>query len=192
MGETTQRPGGRSARVRQQVLEATAQLLVERGLDAATIPAIAERSGVHHTSIYRRWHDRAALIKDAVLDTVDASVPIVDTGEIRDDLIEMLDGVHALLTSPFGAVLLDLVRSRDESLAELRHTYWNARLDHCAAVIERAIARGELPPGSDHRLIFELLVGPLHGRVLLGGGGEVVIDVIVDAVLFGVTRTKGA
>lgn len=183
-----QRPGGRSARVRLQVLEATARILVDDGLDATTIPAVAERSGVHHTSIYRRWRDRGVLIRDAILHAVDGAVPVPDTGHVRSDLIELVEGVRALFGSPFGAVLIDVVRSRDDGLAELQHTYWDARLDHAAVVIERAVARGELPPGSDHRLIFELLVGPLHGRFLLGGNDRdaVTADVIVDAVLYGV------
>ena len=32
-------------------------------------------------------------------------------------------------------------------------------------VIERAIARGELPEGTDPTLIMEALLGPLHSRV---------------------------
>src|SRR6267154_2033770 len=55
MTATAQRPGGRSARVRREVLAATLHVLLEEGLDATTIPAIADRAGVHHTSIYRRW-----------------------------------------------------------------------------------------------------------------------------------------
>ncbi|MGW6280316.1 TetR/AcrR family transcriptional regulator [Kribbella sp. NPDC055071] len=192
MSAPTQRPGGRSARVRQQVLEATAKILLDGGLDAATIPAIAERSGVHHTSIYRRWQDRGTLIRDAILNTSDTVVPVPDTGHVRSDLIELFEGVAALLGSPFGAVLMDVVRSRDAALVELRDNYWDARLDRCATVISRAVDRGELPPGSDHRLIFELIVGPLHGRFLLGGNNRdtTKVPVIVDAVLYGVANGK--
>jgi hypothetical protein len=43
------------------------------------------------------------MIRDTVVHTVDAAVPVPDTGALRTDLMEMLDGVRALLASPFGA-----------------------------------------------------------------------------------------
>jgi AcrR family transcriptional regulator len=190
VGDTTRRPGGRSSRVRRAVLDATMQLLVEDGPDAATIPAIAERSGVYHTSIYRRWKNRGAVIHEAILDAVDTVTPVPDTGGIRTDLIEVLNEVRRLLQSPLGAVLLDLARSRDESLAELQQTYWDGRLDRGSVIVERAMVRGELPAATDHRLVFELLVGPLHARTLLSRGhlDSIRVEVIVDVVLDGITN----
>jgi AcrR family transcriptional regulator len=191
MKVTAQRPGGRSARVRREVLAATLRMLLEEGLNATTIPAIAERSGVHHTSIYRRWKDRGALIREAALSAVDAAAPVPDTGNLRSDLIAILNDVRNLLSSPLGTVLLDVARSRDDDLNELRRTYWDARLDHCSAIVDRAVARGELPAGTDHRLVFELLIGPLHARILLSPDSlnDVKTTTIVDAVLNGVAKT---
>ena len=190
MTATAQRPGGRSARVRREVLAATLQILLEEGLAATTIPAIAERSGVHHTSIYRRWNDRTALIREAALSAVDAEAPVPDTGNLRSDLIAGLDEVRKLLISPLGTVLLDAARSRDDDLNELRRTYWDARLDHCSVIVEHAVARGELPAGTDHRLVFELLIGPIHARMLLSPDtlDDVSTTTIVDAVLNGVAN----
>lgn len=184
------RPGGRSLRVRRAVLDATMQVLVEDGVDAATIPAIAERAGVHHTSIYRGWPNRGALIQEAIVGAVDTATPVPDTGGIRTDLIQALIEVRRLLQSPLGAVLLDLARSRDETLAALQRTYWDARLDRGSVIVERAVARGELPAATDHRLVFELLVGPLHARTLLSRGNldSIRVDVVVDVLLDGITN----
>jgi AcrR family transcriptional regulator len=189
MVDTARRPGGRSSRVRRAVLEATTQILVDEGVGAATIAAIAERSGVHHTSIYRGWKSRSSLIQEAIFGAVDMATPVPDTGDVRTDLIQMLDEVKRLLQSPLGAVVLDLALSRDETLSELQQTYWGARLDHLAAIVDRAIVRGELPRGTDHRLVFELLSGPLHARTLLGRGDLNVIrtDILVDLLLTGIT-----
>jgi AcrR family transcriptional regulator len=174
--------------VRREVLTATLAILLEEGLDAATIPAVAERSGVHHTSIYRRWKDRAALIREAALSAVDAEAPVPDTGNLRSDLIAGLDEVRKLLASPLGTLLLDVALSRDHNLDELRRTYWDARLDHCSAIVARAVARGELPAGTDHRLVFELLIGPIHARMLLKPDtlNDLKTTTVVDAVLYGV------
>jgi AcrR family transcriptional regulator len=192
VGEPVRRTGGRSARVRGDVLAAATAILLEEGLDATTITAVAERSGVHHTSIYRRWGDRAALIRDALLDAVDTAVPVPDTGDLHDELTHMLDDVRALYQSPLGPVLIEAMRSTDPALAELGNTYFGARLQHCTSVFERAKTRGEIPEAADHRLVFELLMGPFLARALLGTGDlrSLDSDAIVRAVLDGVTSLR--
>ncbi|MFE4369713.1 TetR/AcrR family transcriptional regulator [Streptomyces sp. NPDC056835] len=188
MAEPVRRTGGRSARVRHEVLAATQALLLEEGLEATTITAVAERSGVHHTSIYRRWGDRATLVRDALLGAVDSAVPVQDTGSLYDELVQMLDDVLAMYQSALGPVLLDLIRSNEPSLAELQVGYLDERLKLCAEVIERAKERGELPRTVDHRLVFELLIGPVLGRALLTADGVRSLDsaAIVRAALYGV------
>ncbi|WP_342216917.1 helix-turn-helix domain-containing protein [Nocardia cyriacigeorgica] len=49
------RPGGRTARIRTQVLEAVHAELTEHGYDALTIDTVAARAGVHRATVYRRW-----------------------------------------------------------------------------------------------------------------------------------------
>jgi AcrR family transcriptional regulator len=192
MSEPARRTGGRSARVRREVLAATAAILLEQGLEAASVTAIAERAGVHHTSIYRRWGDRAALVREALLAAVDSAVPVPDTGNLYDDLVQMLNEVLAAYQSDLGPVLLDLIRSREPSLAELQVTYFNERLEHCSEVIDRATARGELPTTVDYRLVFELLIGPVLGHALLTVDGVKSLDsnAIVHAVLYGVADVQ--
>jgi AcrR family transcriptional regulator len=194
VAEPARRPGGRSARVRRQVLEAATAILLEDGLQATTVAAVAERSGVHHTSIYRRWGDRAGLVRDALLDAVDTAVPVRNTGNLHDELTQMLDDVLALYQSPLGPVLMDAIRSTDPSLDELRHTYFDARLEHCAAIAGRAKDRGELPGDADYRLVFEMLMGPVLARTLLSSDGVKSLDsaTIVRGVLNGVAAAKSA
>src|SRR5215468_426884 len=95
------RRGGRSARVRSAVLDATLALLREGG-DAFGIPQIAARAGVHETSIYRRWGSREALIVDAVRSHIGEEIPVPDTGTLRGDLSAFLASIIAFLSSPLG------------------------------------------------------------------------------------------
>jgi AcrR family transcriptional regulator len=194
MADPSRRTGGRSARVRRAVLEAATEILLEEGLDAATVTAVAERSGVHHTSIYRRWGDRASLVCDALLDAVDTAVPVRDTGNLRDELIHMLDDVLVLYQSPLGRVLIDAMRSNDPALEELRHNYFGARLEHCAALARKAKKRGELAGSADYQLLFELLMGPFLARALLRTEDMGSLDsvAIVDAVLNGTAHANPA
>jgi AcrR family transcriptional regulator len=194
MADPARRTGGRSARVRRDVLKAATEILLEEGLDATTVTAVAERSGVHHTSIYRRWGDRAALIRDALLDAVDTAVPVRDTGSLHDELTHMLEDVLALYQSPLGPVLVDAMRSNDPALEELRRNYFGARLEHCAALAERAKKRGEVPDSMDYRLVFELLMGPILARALFSSEGVKTLDpgTIVRTVLNGAAHPDHA
>ena len=64
--EQRRRPGGRSAEKRAAVLAATLDLLAEVGPDGLAIGAVAQRAGVHETSIYRRWGTRERLALEAM------------------------------------------------------------------------------------------------------------------------------
>jgi AcrR family transcriptional regulator len=194
MAGSTRRTGGRSARVRTAVLAAATEILLEEGLDAATVTAVAERSGVHHTSIYRRWGNRSALIRDALLDAVDTAVPLRDTGNLHDELTHMLEDVLELYQSPLGPILVDAMRSSDPALEGLRRNYFGARLDHCAALAERAKQRGEVPESMDHRLVFELLMGPILARALFSREDVRALDpsAVVRTVLNGAAYPDAA
>jgi AcrR family transcriptional regulator len=163
------RPGGRSARVRQSVLDATLALLSEGGLDKLTVADIAERSGVHETSIRRRWRAKENLICDALLNYSEQHLSIPDTGSLREDLAAFASALAAYLTTPLGRALVRAMATTgdDPALAEARTAFWQTRYDLASAMIERAVGRGELPATVDSRLALEALIAPLNFRALL-------------------------
>jgi AcrR family transcriptional regulator len=59
-------PGARDAR--QRILEATADLVTARGLDAATPAAIAERADAGKMSLYRHFSGKDELVAEALAD----------------------------------------------------------------------------------------------------------------------------
>jgi AcrR family transcriptional regulator len=163
------RPGGRSARVRQSVIDATLALLAEAGLDKLTVADIAERAGVHETSIRRRWHTKENLLGDALLNNSEQYLPIPDTGSLREDLVLFASELAAYLRTPLGRALLHAMTTagEDPALAAARTAFWQARYELASAMIERAIARGEVPATVDSRLALEALIAPLNFRALL-------------------------
>lgn len=185
----SRRPGGRSARVRAAVLDATVQALLERGIGELSISDIAERAGVHEVSIYRRWGTRANLALDAVLGQIQAAVPAPDTGSLRGDLLTLLNEIAGVITSPLGQVLLQLAVRRDiPEFEPAREAFWTARLAVGAQLLDRAEARGELRPGIDRRAALETLVGPLSLRVLLTREplNDAFSETVVDLLLAGI------
>lgn len=49
------RPGGRTARVRESVLEVAGDLLADRGFAHLDLTEVATGAGVGKTTVYRRW-----------------------------------------------------------------------------------------------------------------------------------------
>ncbi len=187
----TSRPGGRTARTTAAVFAARVALAAEEGLSALTVSRIAERAGVHPTSLYRRWGSAADIVAAAVLARGQESVTLPDQGSFRSDLTKMVHDVATFLTDPVVTALVRMLAGSDSSDAvQIRDEYRRRRLAPFASVVvERARARGEVRAGVDAVLILELAVAPLYLRVLLGGGApddEFVTDV-VGIVLRGVS-----
>ena len=63
----------RSRETHARLLEATIEVLEQRGLAGATIPRIAEVAKVAPASVYRRFRDKEALFRAAVIDVLERS-----------------------------------------------------------------------------------------------------------------------
>lgn len=181
------RTGGRSARVRQAVLESALGELCASGYAGFSIANVARRAGVHETTIYRRWPQREDLIADATMEFADARLPVPDTGDLATDLRIVLNNIVALFESPVGQTLVALAfasRSVPEFGASTS-TLWYARIRIGQRVFEQAIARGEWPPNYDQSEAFGELVGPLLARYFLlqEAIGPEIIEARIRAVI---------
>ena len=187
--EVARRPGGRSARVRADVLRSTLEALAELGPGTLTVTEIARRSGVHATSIQRRWGTLQNLILDALLTYSQEQLPTPDTGNLRDDMIALARLIVAYLGTPIGTALAQAMAAADDdrALADSRAQFWRARYNATRIIIDRAASRHELAADTDHTLALELLVAPLHFRALLTRRpvDEDWIERTVDALLRG-------
>lgn len=185
--------------MRQAVLDAAFAELGEKGYSGLSIEAVALRSGVAKTTVYRRWPTRDELVADALGSRSDLYEPVPDTGSLRGDLKEFCDGVRAKLTSNHGkAMLKSLVAAVDQSpeIVETVQRFWRERRDVGGQVIERWIGNGVLRPETDPDLLVELILAPIYLRVLLPGGPltadvlEGVIDLALDGALNEVTTGR--
>jgi AcrR family transcriptional regulator len=167
------RPGGRSARVRADVLKAALEELAAVGYASLSFEGIAARAGVHKTTLYRRWGSREDLILDAMLDRGAERVPIPDTGSLRTDLLEYgREIVAAIVSAPEVQATVRVIASagnHDSRLADASRRFWEERLQLAGEMVERAVARGEALPEADPGLVAELVIAPLYFRLLLSG-----------------------
>ncbi len=167
-----QRPGGRAARVRTDVLRSAAEILNEVGYDKLSVEDVAGRAGVHKTTVYRRWPTKAELVMDAVSEHSAEAVPIPDTGSLADDLQALAREVADNIRTEEGArrsrSIVAAAAFSDE-LAAGMHGFWADRFAKSGEIVTRAMERGDLPADTDPQLIIETLIGPLWVRLLLTG-----------------------
>ncbi|MFC7260224.1 TetR/AcrR family transcriptional regulator [Streptomyces lutosisoli] len=100
------RTGGRSALVLASIRKAVEELIAERGSEAVTIPLVAERAGVNHSSIYRRWGDARTMINDLATYRLDPHRGLPDTGDLRADLTAWAQELINHYGKPVNASLL--------------------------------------------------------------------------------------
>jgi len=176
MANTTRKPAKRAERSRQAILAATRDLLTDDGgVRALTVEAVAARSGVAKTTIYRRWRDKWELALDAVMiDMLPRFDDPVDVGDTRKELITFINSVVKTFGSrPYGPALQGLVSevATHPELARIyRERVVEPRRAMLAPVLERGIARGDLRPDTDLQTLHEFLVGPVFYRLFFSGG----------------------
>jgi AcrR family transcriptional regulator len=167
------RPGGRSARVRAAVLQATLELLAERGYEGAEVPEVARRAGVHPTTVYRRWGTKSRLVGEALLERSRPLSPTPDTGSLRTDLERLLLEGAGLVRTPAVRALFEvlLAGSADPSteVAAARDRFWAAHLEEARGIVARAVARSELPARTDPAALVDLVIGPALLHLVLMG-----------------------
>ena len=188
-GDTVRRrPGGRTARVTRAILDAAVEEVAAVGYDGFTFDGVAERAGVHRTSVYRRWPDKTALLVDALLASAASDVPQPDTGSLEADLRQLLDSVVTNLAQPTTRALLRAAAAESETTPEIgriARAFWTHRIALAAELVRRAQRRGEAPADLDAEHVIELLIAPLFLRLLVTGGpiDGAFADRLVDGTL---------
>jgi AcrR family transcriptional regulator len=185
------RSGGRNARVRAQILTATVDLIARDGVAGFKYEEVADRAGVHKTSIYRNWPDRDDLVIEALSRHADQQVPFADTGDLRTDLVEFLLTLAAELETSIGRALVNAVQSHERAVVSRTvRGVFDQRVEVVRARLERAAERGELPP-VDPRFFAHLVSGPVHFHRSSGDFtfGRAEAERIADVVLAGIRVT---
>jgi AcrR family transcriptional regulator len=175
------RPGGRTARNREQILRATTEVLLGEGYEQLSVARVAASAGVAESTVYRRWPTKARLVAEALAELARGANPIPDTGTLQGDLRTMLLQIVHLVERPEVQRIIRTVVGLDDAndeVAALKDEFWRTRFHGSAVIVERAVERGELAPGTDPYGVIEDLVAPTYFRVLVTG--RPLDDAIVD------------
>ncbi len=166
----TRRPGGRTARTRAAVRDAVLAGLTEYGYPGLTVEYVAEHSGVHKTTLYRRWKDVEGLVADALDLAGEDSWTPPDTGSLEGDLRALAHEVVASFTDPAvassGSAMI-AAAFQSERAAEALRAYYAERFTRCEAIVERAVAREELAAPLDAGALVRSVSAPLFFRLFI-------------------------
>ncbi|MEV6133291.1 TetR-like C-terminal domain-containing protein, partial [Streptomyces violaceusniger] len=147
------------------------------------------RAGVAKQTIYRWWSAKTDILMDALLQDVAEDLPVRDRGDLALDLRGYLRDLAGFLSgSDSGAVFKALVAQAQHDPAfarDFRARYLDDQRCRDRLPLERAMARGELPPGLDLTAETDQLMGPVYYRVLVTDEpvGQEFTDRLVDTFL---------
>lgn len=161
---------GRGAKVIAAVHEAALEELLDKGFAALTMEAVAQRAGVHKTTVYRRWGDRQSLVVDVLSGQFAASMPAPDTGSFEDDLHLLAQALVASVSGGPGAAMRAAMFSdagRLPEVGEACRRVFADRLRRTEHVVRRAVDRGELPAEVDPVEVLSTLAAQVYFRLQL-------------------------
>ncbi|WP_254898141.1 TetR/AcrR family transcriptional regulator [Kitasatospora sp. NA04385] len=165
----TRRPGGRTARTRTSVLEAALAELVEHGYADTRIDRIAGRAGVAATTVYRRWGSLENIVVD-LADHLAVSITLGSGASLEGDLRTVARAVVALHADPAHRAWLRAMVSAAAASPKAQRMLsevLDRRRETTAAAVTEAIARGEVPPGTDGHEVIRATVAPLYLRMYI-------------------------
>ena len=171
--------------------------LAEVGYGRLSIEAVARRAGVGKTAIYRRWSNKLEMVLEIVSDVAGRSVPLPDTGSFAGDLALLMMIVSRALQHRIASQIIPDLMAEAARNPQIAQTLQTALRTHQQAVgdklVGQAVARGELPAGTDPEIAVDLILGPLYWRLAVSRTpiGDDYLEKLSTAVISAL-RSSGA
>jgi AcrR family transcriptional regulator len=152
-------------------VNATLELLDERGVAALRIDDIARVSGVAKTTIYRRWPSLTALVV-AAMEAALGPRPLPETGDVEADLLALIRLVQQSISRPQFARALPSISvelMQHPGLAEqYRAQIIDPVRDHAIQLVRAGMEQGRFRPDIDPSLAVDAVISPVvYRRVIL-------------------------
>lgn len=151
------------------IVEAVLDELAEKGYQSLSMDAVARRAGVGKSALYRRWPSKLEMTVSTFAELAVPLAEIPDTGSFRGDLRAVLDAVLEWVGHPrIGPIFTDLL-----GIARANEALARALTDDIAAprralgmeVLDRAVARGEVPADINRELALDVFAAPVFWRL---------------------------
>lgn len=190
------RPPSKAARAK--LLRATAKILAEEGIDAVSIEAVARRSGVAKTTLYRHFGGLDGLVFAAAAASVSETAGH-DTGSLIGDLREIQRHYLKIASSGVNRSVFAWMLTRAMNSPDAAALFRQERIQPrgpTVVALQRAISRGELPPTTNIEMAMHVIQGPLISKRIVDNSDltddefETLLEMTCRA-LVGATVEKG-
>ena len=174
---------------RKAVLTAAYDLLAEGGLGRFTIEAVAARSGVARSTIYRWWPSKGALAMEGFLEATAADLALPASNSVAADLQASLRLFARLVRGKAARIIRCIIaegQGDPETIEAFLDGFVKPRRAELRGIVERGIASGELRADLDIEISLYTLFGPVYQRMLLNEGvDDAWVDRLSGSVLAG-------
>lgn len=180
------RPGGRTEKNRLAVASAVLTLISEGNLDFELQEVVA-LSGVHRTTLFRRWPDRGALIAEAMAEHV-SRVSIALSGDWQEDLRRIAFGMRDFLRDPVELAMNRMLAITDNDIFhEQMAKHWAPILEDFYQPLRSAQQTRALPESLDAETVIWILLAAILSRTVFTrmSADDEFIDRIVAQVIRG-------
>jgi len=137
----------------------------ENGYSGLSLERVAARAGAGKAAIYRRWPSKLAIASEAIERMGEILTDVSDRGSLAEELEAYLLAMRRALRHRLVRRILPDVyaeAARDSELAPVLARLASNRRGAGAALIERAVARGELPEAIDRELALDMVPSALY------------------------------
>jgi AcrR family transcriptional regulator len=177
------------------VLRAAYDLLAEAGLAGFTIEAVAARSGVARTTIYRWWPSKGALAMEGFLEATAPDLAVPPTTSVVADMQALLRLFGRLLRGKAGRIIRGIIaegQSDPETIKAFLVGFVMPRRAEVRAILARGVASGELRADVDAEMVLASLFGSLQMRMLMNENvDDSWVDRLSKFVLAGCMADRG-
>ncbi|PYP75396.1 MAG: hypothetical protein DMD35_21385 [Gemmatimonadetes bacterium] len=161
----------RSEQARRAIISAGLEIVRDEGYQAMTIDAVAKRSGVARTTIYRWWPSCAMLLIDVFLELAAVEAPSPTGPDPLRAIRLELRRIAVVSNALVGRVLLALLGAAQHDPAvrtALLERVIRPRREASARAVRDAQARGLIRDDVNPYVAVDLLYGPIFYRMLVG------------------------
>jgi AcrR family transcriptional regulator len=182
------RPGVHTRRrgetLERAIFDAVLDELQRAGLTGLTMEGVANCAHTGKAALYRRWPCKEDLVVDALDHALPSASDLPDHGDVREDLLDLLRRMVAMMNSPAGCALQALSAEVDKGqpLARLvKERVLASRKEMLITVLRRGAERGQVRPDAVTQVCAE--VGPsMVAQRFMADGPPVPDDYVVSVV----------
>lgn len=163
------RPGGRTREIKNNVATSVLEL-IKSGNIQFSYSELAAASGVHKTTLYRRWPKHIDLIRVAI-EIHNQSFSLESKNNWHDNAEAIVRSLADFLSDPTEVAINRALLANPQAAESLVSVeYWQPIQNLLKAIVVEAQTAGELPEDIDPQTVIMTIVSPLIISTTLGFG----------------------